>query len=253
MSKQIDSQYRTTKVSVRRLVALGVLSGAAVLSGVTVASASTARASTPNLSPPHPGAGLRGARPVVDGKVTGLGSGSFTVLDRSSKSYTVDVTGTTIYREHNASAPGIGDIKVGTFVDVLGSVTGTTVMATAVRIEAHEPHSAPFRPMGALPDAVGKVTSVGTTSFTIEDRTGKSMTVDVTGTTTYEEPGATSPSIGDIKVGDFAAVSGTVTGSTVVATNVHFGDRHPPRGHMRAPGFDGRDVMPGGPGGMPGM
>ena len=253
MSKQNDSPNRATKVSVRRLVAIGTLSGAAVLSGVTIASASTTHASTPKTHPLHMGAGPRGARPVVDGKVTGLGSGSFTVLDRSSKSYTVTVTGTTIFREHNVSSPGIADVKVGTFVDVLGGVTGTTVAATVVRIETHEPPNAPIHPMGSLPDAAGRVTALGTSSFTIEDLAGKSLTVDVSGTTTYEERGATPSTFGGIKVGDFAAVAGTITGSTVAATDVHFGDRHPLHGPMGARGFGPMGSMSDGPGGAPGM
>lgn len=253
VSKQIDFPYRETKVSVRRLVALGTLSGVAVLSGVAIASASTTQSSTPKSHPLHARAGLHRARPVVDGKVTGLGTGSFTVLDKSSKSYTVTVTGTTTYKEHNVSSVGIGDVKAGTFVDVLGSVSGTDVTATKVRIETQERPASPMRPMGVRPDAAGKITALGTKSFTIQDRAGRSISVDVTGSTTFDEPGATSPSFGSIKVGDFAAVSGTITGSTIDATDVHFGDRHPLGGHMGAPDFRHMPAMPGGPMGAPEM
>jgi len=245
--KQNDSPYRTTKVSVRRLVAIGTLSGVAVLGGVSIASASTTHSSTPKTHPLQGRAGLYGARPTVDGKVTGLGTGSFTVLDRSSKSYMVIVTGATTYREHSMGSVGIGDVKVGTFVDVLGGVSGTTVTATAVRIETQEQPNPSVHPMGTRPDAAGKVTSLGTSSFTIENRAGTSLTVDVTNSTTFEEPGVASSSFGAIKVGSFAAVSGTITGTTVDATDVRFGSRHSLIGPMGASGLGHMPRIPGGP------
>ena len=238
MSKQIDTPYRKTKVSVRRLVAIGALSGALIFGGVAIASASTAHLLQPKVHPLHGFGGPYGARPVVDGKVTAVGTGSFTVLDRSLVSYTVTVTGTTMYKEHNVSSVGIGDVKVGTFVDVAGSVSGTTVTATEVRIETHESTVPPLRPLRARPDAVGRVIALGMSSFTIKDRAEGSLTVDTNNATTYEEPGVTSPSFRDIKVGDVVAVWGTTTGSSVDATDVHIGDRHPLGTPMGSPDFD---------------
>lgn len=253
MSKNLGVSHRTTKVSVRRLMALGAISGVAVLSGVSIASASTTGSTTPGIRPLHVHGGLPGVRPVVDGKVTAVGAGGFTVLDRSSTSYTVTVTGTTTYTERNVSSAGIADVTVGTFVDVVGSVTGTNVTATRVRIEAQERPAMPMRRMGTLPAAAGKVTTVGTNTFTVVNRSGTSLTVDVSSSTTYVERGVTSGTFADLKVGDFAAVTGSVTGTTVTATAVHFGAARSIDGTPGSPGFDHRSPMAGGPMGTPGM
>ena len=246
MSQRNDVLYQTTKVSVRRLVVIGALSGMAVLGSVAIASASTSHSSMPKARPLHGHARLPGARPVVDGKVTGLEAGSFTVLDRSATSYTVTVKGTTIYRELNQSSVGIGDVKTGSFVDVLGSVSGTTVTATVVRIEAHEPLAPRLHPVGVRPAAAGRVTAIGTKSFTIENRAGTSLTVDVTDSTTFEEHGVASASFGGIKTGNFAVVSGTITGTTIEATDVHFGDRRFHGGPLGASIFGHMQRVPGG-------
>ncbi|HUY05863.1 MAG TPA: DUF5666 domain-containing protein [Acidimicrobiales bacterium] len=259
MSTKFDTLYPTTKVSLRRLVVIGALSGAAVIGGVTIASASTAHQSKSELHPFHSlkglngFGGLRGPRPVVDGKVTAVGTGSFTVLDRSSTSYTVSVTGTTTYKEHNVSSVGVGDVQVGTFVDIVGSVSGTSVTATEVRIETGEPTVVPSHSMGIRPDARGRVTALGTSSFTITNWAGKSLIVDTTDATTFEARGITSPSLADIKVGDFAAVRGTITGTTVAATNVHFGDGHPFRGPNGSPDFGRVSGLSRAPLSAPGM
>ena len=114
-------------------------------------------------------------------------------------------------------------------------------------------HPAGLRHAGVRPVAAGKVTALGSNSFTITDRAGSSLTVGVTTTTTYVERGVTSPVFGDIKVGDFVALSGTITGTTVNATNVHFGTGIRHGGPLGTPGAGHMPEMPGGLNGAPGM
>jgi hypothetical protein len=89
------------------------------------------------------------------------------------------------------------------------------------------------------------VKEVGDGSFTITDQTGVTMTVEVGSSTTYFEPGVSSPTIANVRAGEFVAVFGAESSDSVRATRVGIG--RPPGGVDRGPGGGW-----GGPGGSPG-
>jgi preprotein translocase subunit YajC len=68
------------------------------------------------------------------------------------------------------------------------------------------------------------VKSVGSDTFTLTTHDGTTVTVDVSSSTTYVDPSATSATFSTIKVGDHVAVFGTDTSNTVTATKVAIGD-----------------------------
>jgi len=76
---------------------------------------------------------------------------------------------------------------------------------------------------GTPPVAMGTVASVGANSFTLTTKGDTTVTVDVTSTTGYLDPGVSSASLASIKVGDHVAVFGTETSDTVAATKVAIG------------------------------
>jgi hypothetical protein len=84
---------------------------------------------------------------------------------------------------------------------------------------------------GTPPTAAGKVTSVGTDTFTLTGRNGTAVTVDVGSTTTYRDPKVTSPTLADVTTGAFVAVVGTETSGTVTATTVLIGAPGPGGGN----------------------
>jgi hypothetical protein len=86
---------------------------------------------------------------------------------------------------------------------------------------------------------------VGTGTFTVAAPDGTMVTVDVGSTTTYFDPGVSSPTIADVKVGEHVAVFGTESSGTVTATQVAVGN--PPAGQGGPGGVGGG--RPGGPGG----
>jgi hypothetical protein len=57
-------------------------------------------------------------------------------------------------------------------------------------------------------------------SFTIETHGGATDTVVVSSSTTYSEPGVSSPTLSNVESGDRVVVFGTVSGSTITATHV---------------------------------
>jgi hypothetical protein len=102
---------------------------------------------------------------------------------------------------------------------------------------------------GATPTAVGAVKSVAGDSFIVTAQDGSTVTVDVGRTTTYFDPGVSSPTLADVKVGEHVAVFGTETSSTVTATQVAIGS--PPAGGKGGPSGGASD-RPGGPPGSVG-
>jgi len=109
------------------------------------------------------------------------------------------------------------------------------------------------QPFGdARPIAVGTVRTIGHGSFTITAQDGTTVTVQVDRSTTYFDPGVTSPTIASVAVGEQVAVFGTEASGSVTATRVALGI--PPAGGRGGPGggwaWPGRS--PGsGPGGDP--
>ena len=122
---------------------------------------------------------------------------------------------------------------------IAGAATGSTSSTTPPSSSAGGP-SGHLGFGGTPPAAFGTVASVGADTFTLTTRDGTKVTVDVSGTTTYVDPGVTTPSFTDVKVGDHVAVFGTDSSNTVTATKVAIGG---PGGD--GPGGDG----PGGFGG----
>jgi hypothetical protein len=100
---------------------------------------------------------------------------------------------------------------------------------------------------GTPPAAIGTVTTVGASSFTIKTKDGTTVTVDVSGSTTYRDRGVSSPTLANVTVGENVAAFGTETSNTVTATSVAIGGPGGPDGHGGPGGHRG----PGDPEGPP--
>ena len=123
-------------------------------------------------------------------------------------------------RHRRAKALGAASVALGLAVSVAGVAGAATSTGSTT---AQTPRSAYFGHHGAHPGAGGTVASVGTSSFTLTDRHSTTVIVDLSSTTTFEEPGNTSPSSADVKVGDRVFAVGTEASGTVTATKVFIG------------------------------
>jgi hypothetical protein len=79
---------------------------------------------------------------------------------------------------------------------------------------------------------MGKVQSVDASGnvFTLKDRSGATITVDVNSSTTYDDQTVSSPTIANVTVGEQVGVIGTESSDTVAATEVHIGGPGGPGG-----------------------
>ena len=119
-------------------------------------------------------------------------------------------------------------------VSVQGTTASGTVTATSVwvgfgggfgRGPGGGPGGGVFGP-GTPPAAAGKVATVSTTpgdSFTLTERSGAVVTVDVGPTTTYKDGKVAAPGFANVKVGEMVSVQGTTASGTVTATSVWLG------------------------------
>jgi hypothetical protein len=242
---------RGVKVTAAAIMALGLAVG-----GGAVAGATTSSSTAPSGTSTHPGGRPFGGSPPVDvGTVKSVGTDSFTLTTSGGTVVTVDVGTSTTYRDRGVTSPTIADLKVGDHVAVFGTDTSDTVTATSVAIGdlggpggPGGPGGSGTGPGGSPPAAVGTVKAVGTDSFTLTTSGGTVVTVDVGTSTTYRDPGVTSATFADVKVGDHVAVFGTDTSNTVTATSVGVGDFPGGRG---GPGGGGKGAPAGGGEGGP--
>ena len=154
-------------------------------------------------------------RAVAKGVVQGTPSASgFTILTRSGRTKTVELTSSTQYLENGVPNPTAANIAAGDFVVVFGTRSGTTVTATRVAILA-VPSSVTIGTVQTTPSAG---------SFVIETSDHVQFTVNTSSTTTYSERANASVSLGSIQIGENVAVFGTVSGSTITAAEVAIGN-----------------------------
>ena len=134
--------------------------------------------------------------PHVAGSVSAVIPGaSLTLRTADGTSKTVELTGTTTYRLAGQSATSSA-LTVGEQVAIEGSVAADgTFTASAVDI---------------LPARVaGTVSAKSSSTITITVRSGKSVTIDVAASTTYQVPGTSSATLADIAVGATIEAQGT--------------------------------------------
>jgi hypothetical protein len=134
--------------------------------------------------------------PRVTGTVTTVSGDSFTLKSRDGTTWTIDVNGSTTYTLGSKTGAK-GDVKAGAevFVEGTQASSGNTLTAAAVHVQ--------------LPRVAGQVTAKSGNTLTVKRLDGTTVKVNVSGSTTYQVRGATSPSLSDVKVGDFIVAEGT--------------------------------------------
>jgi hypothetical protein len=192
-------------------------------------------------------------------------AGTFILTTPNKSTVTVDVSTSTKFYDPAVSSPSFANVCVGLAVGAAGKTSSGAIDANLVGV-------LPAGKGGLPPGVVGKVTAVngsstaktcGTAgasgSFTLSTRHGSPVTVDVTSSTSFIEPGVKSASFADVCVGDFAGATGTKTGSSTVKANlvgvIPPGAHGFPggkggwggHGHHGGPGgWGGQGVLPGG-------
>ena len=174
----------------------------------------------------------QGHAPSIVGTVSAINGNSITVAGRqgfgkngsketSAVTYTVDGTNAKVMKNNTTSS--LSNIAVGDTLMVQGTVSGTSVTATNIRDG--------FGMNGAGRGVAGAVASVSGTTFTVTSKAGPNggtattYTVDASKATVTKNN--TTSSVSNIVVGDTVMVQGTVSGTSVTATNIRDGVNQP--------------------------
>ena len=145
---------------------------------------------------------------------------------------TIDASGAKITRDGTAIT--LADLKVGDtirFTETRNTDGTYTITEIAV----------------IQPRVGGTATAVGNDTITLSEPDGSSVTVHVTSGTTFTVPGATSPTIADVKVGNLITATGSLRadGSLDATSVVVFNGQFLPGRGGRGPGGFGPGPGPG--------
>ena len=170
----------------------------------------------------------RAENSMIAGKVTAINGTMITIVSpKDSVSYSIDAATATIAAGlgNNAKARTIADVIVGQTIVVTGSQSGTAVMANRIAVGGTaEAKTKAKEVREEMEDATrGLVTAVSGTTVTLQEREGKTYTVNaVTATITKkgEKDTETTATLADVTIGTMIAVDGTVTDTTIVATKI---------------------------------
>jgi hypothetical protein len=242
---------RGVRVTSAAVIALGLSLAGGAVAGATTSSSTGAPSSSSTASGASTGRPpMGGSPPAAFGTVKSVGDGTFTLTEQDGTVVTVNVGSSTSYLDPGVTSPSFANVTVGEHVAVFGTDTSDVIAATRVAIGTPPAggkggpggpggQGGPPGMGGSPPAAFGTVKSVGDGTFTLTEQDGTVVTVNVGTSTSYVDPGVTSPSLADVTVGQHVAVFGTDSANVVTATRVAIGT--PPTGG------------PGGKGGPPGM
>lgn len=184
-----------------------------------------------------------GRAPGIAGVVSAKDGTSLTVesrgfgRDNATTTYTVDAANATVFK--NAATSSLDSVSVGDRVMVAGTISGTTVTATAihdgvgfragVRVgERMEKTYDKVKGTSTMPRAVikgngqpvvgGDITAINGSTLTITNASDVTYTIDASNATVVK--GRATSSVSALVVGDHVVAQGTISGTSVTASSV---------------------------------
>ncbi|MDB5189985.1 MAG: hypothetical protein JWN49_311 [Parcubacteria group bacterium] len=174
------------------------------------------------------------AKPAAVGTVTAISGQTITLSDpRDNVTYTVDATNATIEKHTAPTTQGqapaapttitVSGIAVGDTIMVRGTVSGTTITATAI----DDGQMMGGRGHGGFggPGIHGTVTAVNGTTLTVQDKDGKTYTVNADAARASK---VQTISVSAVQVGDTIEANGTLSGPTLTAKHLMDGEMEGP-------------------------
>ncbi len=134
--------------------------------------------------------------------------------------YTVDASKATVAK--NGATSAISAIAVGDTIMVQGTITGTNIVATAIRDGVRpglEKQDLSQIQGNGQPIVAGKVTALSGSSITITNASNVTYTIDATNAK-FAVNGVVNPTISNVAVGDSVVVQGIINGNAVTASSV---------------------------------
>ncbi|MGH7141048.1 MAG: DUF5666 domain-containing protein [Minisyncoccia bacterium] len=221
------------------LVIIGsAMAGSLLLSGTALAAAPQTppqgghgqwmgHGGAPNQMPP----GVFGSVTAINGSTLTVESRGFGKSASTTTDYTVNASGATVTK--NGASASLSSIATGDMVMVQGTISGTSVTATAIRdgmskggpgmgrggFGKYASSTPPNIPHGnGEPVIGGTVATIDGTTLTIANKGNITYTVDAANTTVTKQ--GKSASLSSVSVGDNVLVQGTINGTSVTASSI---------------------------------
>ncbi len=210
---------RMKKLATVPLLAGAMLAGGALAGYASFASAQTTTTTTSTENIMH------ARMPHVDGTITAINGSTITITadaNHGGGTYTIDASNAT-FMKAGATAT-ISDFAVGENVWAMGTVSDNTVVATNVSDGSRMGKGFGFG-HGREHGVMGTVASVNGTTITVNGKDGQTYTVDAGNATVHK---MITTTVSDIAVGDTVGVQGTISGTSVSATDIASGIPTPP-------------------------
>lgn len=153
----------------------------------------------------------------ISGTAVSVNGNSITLTGKNGTTYTVDATSAVITKISNGTKTTItaGQIATGDNLRVMGAVSGTSVTAKTI-VDGS-------MPVKLSPAATGTVSAISGNTITLTSGS-TTYTVDASNAALMvTKPAGTSLANSGIMVGDSITVSGTTTGTNIVATRISDG------------------------------
>lgn len=224
---------------------ISALAGLVLVAAAAVAAPAFAASNARMWNGPEGGNRGMGA-PAVFGKVTAVSGTTLTVTQNARPDeatsaaaatvYSVNASNAKVYKGGVTSTVPVSSVAVGDTVMVQGTVSGTSVTATAIHdgvgnamgrpwtgamegrgASATERMTPPIQGNGE-PVVAGVVTAMNGTSITITNTSNVTYAIDAASTTIVKN--GTSTTIANIATGDNLVVQGTVNGTAVTAASI---------------------------------
>ena len=175
----------------------------------------------------------------LQGEITGVvpGQGTFTIVNREGNEFELSTNDRTKFHSRDGSISDIHDLKRG-MQAIVGAVRQDDGQLLALAVAAGNPENRSDRPVLDV-TVGGKVTAIGSSSFTIETRNGESMSFSVNDSTHYKGIGSFS----ELEVGMMAAVGADESDDGLLA--IFVGARNPEDRPNRRPGHGPNPRDPG--------
>ncbi len=208
----------------KNIILVPALAGMMLLGGAVAGYTGLAAAQSSDTNT-NPIAGMfqkmRSQVPHVGGTISAINGTVITVTgnERHAGTFTVETSGAT-FTKAGATA-SLSSFAVGEYVRAEGTLNGTNVTATTVSDAPGMGMGKGGHGMGGRhgkgPGVMGQVSAVNGSTITVTSMDGTSYTVDAASAKVQR---FVTGSLSDIAVGDRIGVHGTVSGTTITATNI---------------------------------
>lgn len=208
------SMNKMQKITVIPALGALMIAGGAIAGYASIASADQSQ----YQGGPGMGRMMQDGQPHVGGEITAISGSTITIEAmgrQNSGTYTINASGATITKEGQSGS--LADLAVGDHIMATGSLSGTTLTATAINEGMGPRGEVGGRGHGRGPGVHGTVTSVSGSTITLTGDNGTTYTVNA-GSADVQR--MVSGSLSDITVGDTIGVHGEVSGTTVTADHI---------------------------------